>query len=157
MAKVNFDTLWINHPALASPPEEHPCRTNGVSNHKNQCAIRLGVCLTASGISLATYSGVCCWSGHGRRHPLRVEQLKLWLNGRDASFVGEADISKRTKRGMQRSSHWYAGKRGIVACINFWGRGNQGDHIDLWDGTTMAQGGLDYFERSQEIWFWEMA
>jgi Type VI secretion system (T6SS), amidase effector protein 4 len=156
MADTLFDQFWRNHPALQTPPDIQPCQTKGVSNHDNQCVIRLGIAMTASGISLATYRGVCCWSGHGRTHPLRVEQIKLWLNSDDAYFVPYAAISKRTKQGHQNTSHSYAGQRGIVACINFWGRGNRGDHIDLWDGTTMAHGGLDYFERSQEIWFWEM-
>ena len=156
MSDTLFDQFWSNHPALQTLPEIEPCSTNGKSNHTNQCAIRLGVALTSSGISLASYRGVFCWSGHGRTHPLRVEQLKLWLNSRDASVVPYAEISKRDKQGRQQSSTAYSERRGIVACINFWGRGNQGDHIDLWDGSTMAHGGLDYFERSEEIWFWEM-
>ena len=156
MADTLFDRFWSNHPSLQTPPENQPCQTKGVSNHDNQCVIRLGIAMTASGISLASYRGVCCWSGHGRTHPLRVEQMKLWLNSEDAYFVPYADISKRTKQGHQNTSHSYADRRGIAACINFWGRGNQGDHIDLWDGSTMAHGGLDYFERSQEIWFWQM-
>ena len=157
MTDTWFDRFWSNHPSLQSPEENQPCRDKkGRSNHDNQCVIRLGVAMTASGISLASYRGAVCWSGHGRTHPLRVEQMKLWLNTEDASFVPYADISKRTKAGVQNSWHSYAGQRGIVACLNFWGAGNRGDHIDLWDGTTMAHGGLDYFERSEEIWFWRM-
>lgn len=156
MTEKLFDQFWRNHPALQSPPVIEPCTTNGKSNHDNQCAIRLGVSMTASGVSLASYRGVFCWSSHGRIHPLRVEQLKLWLNSNDASFVPYAEVSKRDKRGHQKSFNAYSGHRGIVACLNFWGRGNQGDHIDLWDGSTMAHGGTDYFERSEEIWFWEM-
>ena len=33
---------------------------------------------------------------------------------------------------------------------------NQGDHIDLLNGHQIAKGALDYFERSEEVWFWEM-
>lgn len=156
MSETLFNQFWRNHPALQSPAVIEPCSTNGTSNHANQCVIRLGISMTQSGISLASYRGVCCWSRHGRTHPLRVEQMKLWLNSNDAYFVPYAKVSKRDKRGHQNSHHAYSGRRGIVACLNFWGAGNQGDHIDLWDGSTMAHGGLDYFERSQEIWFWEM-
>ena len=152
-----FDQFWNNHPALQSTPVIEPCATRGASNHANQCVIRLGVSMTASGVSLTSYKGVFCWSGHGKTHPLRVEEMKLWLNSNDAPFVPYAEISKRDRTRRQNTSHAYVGRRGIVACLNFWGRGNQGDHVDLWDGTTMAHGGLDYFERSQEIWFWEMA
>jgi len=49
----------------------------------------------------------------------------------------------------------FVGKRGIVYWQNFWGNDNQGDHIDLWDGARIAHGSNDYFERSEEIWFWE--
>jgi hypothetical protein len=157
MAESLFDQLWRNHPALQSPPVIEPCSTNGQSNHTNQCVIRLGVSFTTSGISLASYRGTFCWSSHGRGHPLRVEQMKLWLNSDNASFAPDyAEISTRDKRGHQNSYHVYSGRRGIVACLNFHGRGNQGDHIDLWDGSTMAHGGLDYFQRSQEIWFWDI-
>ncbi len=80
-----------------------------------------------------------------------------WLNTRDASFVGSAVISKRSKRGVQKSASDFAGKSGIVVCRNFWGTGNQGDHIDLWDGETLAHGAADYFNKSQEIWFWSLS
>jgi len=152
-----FDILWRNHPALQNPPVILPCATNGHSNFDNQCAIRFGVCLTNSGISLASYPGVFCWHNHGRQHPIRAEELMRWLNTRDAPFVGSAEISKRDKKGHQKSAEAYKGRRGIVVCRNFWGRGNQGDHIDLWDGQNLAHGGSDYFQPSQEIWFWQMS
>ena len=156
MADTLFDRLWRSHPALQTPPVITPCMTGGVSNHDNQCVIRLGLSMIGAGISLASYRGAFCWSKHKREHPLRVEQMKLWLNSESAKFVPYAEISKRDRRGHQKSHHAFSGRRGIVACINFWGRGNQGDHIDLWDGSTLAHGGDDYFQRSQEIWFWEL-
>jgi hypothetical protein len=39
---------------------------------------------------------------------------------------------------------------------NFWGTGNQGDHIDLWNGEEIAHGTLDFFIRSEEVWFWAL-
>jgi Type VI secretion system (T6SS), amidase effector protein 4 len=156
MATAFFDLLLGNHPALESPPVIEPCSTRGNPNHVNQCVIRLGVSFVRSGISLASYRGAFCWSGHGRQHPLRVEEMKLWLNSENVTFVGYAEISRRDRRGHQASYHAYAGQRGIVAFLNFHGRGNQGDHIDLWDGSAMAHGDPDYFQRSQEIWFWKM-
>jgi len=80
----------------------------------------------------------------------------FWLNSNDVRFVGSAEISKRDKQGRQNSSQSYSGLRGIVVFRNFWGTGNQGDHIDLWDGGSMTHGANDYFERSEEIWFWKM-
>jgi Type VI secretion system (T6SS), amidase effector protein 4 len=115
----------------------------------------MGVCLTAAGIPLSGYHGAFCWFGHGRTHPLRAEELATWLND-TAPIVGEADISRRTKLGKHVSAADYWGRQGIVLFRNFWGAGNQGDHIDLWDGMQMPHGSLNYFARSQEIWFWDM-
>ena len=116
----------------------------------------LGAAFTASGVNLASYRGAFCWNGHGRTHPLRVEQMKLWLDSESATFVPTAEISVRTKQRIQKTFRSYLGRRGIVAFLDFWGAGNMGDHIDLWNGTEIAHGQLDYFERSREIWFWSM-
>jgi hypothetical protein len=152
---VTFDDFWANHPALQEPPVTAPC--GGTAVFENQCVIRLGVAMTASGVSLASYRGAFCWNGHGRTHPLRVEQMKSWLDSESATFVPSAEKSVRNKQGSQKSFHAYLGRRGIVAFLDFWGAGNTGDHIDLWNGVEIAHGQLDYFERSREIWFWSMA
>lgn len=82
----------------------------------------------------------------------------LWLNSKDVLFVGSAEISKRDKQGHQKSAQFYSGRSGIIVFRNFWGENNQGDHIDLWDGISMSmtKGANDYFELSEEIWFWKM-
>jgi Type VI secretion system (T6SS), amidase effector protein 4 len=152
-----FATLWANHPVHETPPNINPCKQkDGTSAFANQCTIRLGVCFTRSGISLATYPGAFCWHGHGRKHPLRVEEMTNWLSSGDAEFVGPAETSRRDAAGRQKTHADYAGRTGIVGFRNFWGSGNQGDHIDLWNGTRIARGDNDYFERSEEIWFWPM-
>lgn len=154
MAK--FDDLWQNHPVNQSPPEISPCNTGGSPNFNNQCCIRLGVALTQSGIKISYYPGVFCWHGHGKKHPLRVEEMKLWLNSDRARFVGKAKISRSRPGVPQKTYADYQGMRGIVAFINFWGAGNQGDHIDVWNGQNLAYGSLDYFELSEEIWYCKM-
>jgi len=152
-----FDTLWANHPVHETPPNINPCKDKaGNSAFANQCTIRLGVCFTRSGISLETYRGAFCWHGHGQQHPLRVEEMARWLNSSDAGFVRHAEISRRDSAGRQKSHADYAGRKGLVAFRNFWGRGDQGDHIDLWNGMQIALGDDDYFERSEEIWFWPL-
>jgi hypothetical protein len=153
-----FDALWANHPVHETPPNINPCKDkDGTSAFANQCVVRLGVCFTRSGISLATYPGAFCWHGHGREHPLRVEEMKSWLNSSDAGFVGRAEISRRDSAGRQKTHADYAGRKGIVAFRNFWGSGNQGDHIDLWNGAQIARGDNDFFERSEELWFWPLS
>ena len=151
-----FDDLWNNHPTNQSPPLVEPCTTDGSPNFTNQCCIRMGVALTKSGIKISRYPGVFCWHGHGKKHPLRVEEMKLWLNSDRAKFVGKAKISRSSPAVPQKTFIDYLGKRGIVAFINFWGEGNQGDHIDLWNGESVAHGSRDYFERSEQIWYWKM-
>jgi hypothetical protein len=111
-----------------------------------------------SGISLTSYHGAFCRYSHGHRHAIRAEELARWLNGPWArpTLIGQSEISRRNRRGIQKSTHNYFGRRGIVLFRNFYGSGNQGDHIDLWNGIEIALGRPDYFTRSQEIWFWEM-
>ena len=156
MAEALFDLFWKNHPSLQSPPVTDPCMTNGKRNHEHQCVIRLGIAMTKSGVSLASYRGVFCWSGHQRTHPLRVPQMTAWLQTPSANFVPKAKVSKRTKATPQKSYQDFSGRRGIVALYDFWGPTLDGDHIDLWNGSMMAGGDTDYFAASREIWFWEM-
>lgn len=152
-----FATLWANHPANQVPRVIEPCATNGVRHHANQCVIRLGIALSTSGVSLASFNGTFCWNGHGRRHPLRVEEIKEWINSDAATFAPSyAEKYVRDRQGRQQSHHSFIGRQGIVAFLNFWGTGNTGDHIDLWDGSSIAYGQNNYFELSQEIWFWQI-
>jgi Type VI secretion system (T6SS), amidase effector protein 4 len=156
MAKKQFDIFWDNHPSNQEPPVEAPCMTDGEPNFPNECCIRFGAMLAKSGINLKTYTGEFCWyKGHPKHHTLRVEEMKLWLNSKHVKFVKKAEISKRS-HGRQKTWEDYEGKRGIICFRNFWGDNNQGDHIDLWDGKRISHGSNDYFERSEEIWYWKM-
>jgi hypothetical protein len=113
--------------------------------------------MVRSGVSLTSYHGVFCWHKHGRQHPLRAEELKDWLNSKHATFLPHrAEISKAPKGHQNKSFHSYLHSRGIVAFLNFWGANNQGDHIDLWNGKEIAHGDHDFFERSEQIWFWRL-
>ncbi|HPE59671.1 MAG TPA: T6SS effector amidase Tae4 family protein [Thiolinea sp.] len=157
--ELGFGRLWKNHPNI-SDGEMFPCRRpDGVPNFGNQCAIRMGTCLFRSNL-LKGYDGAECWFGH-EGHTLRARELALWLRNHPSTF-GKVEI--------RSGSRWqdYLDRTGIIYCQNFWGENNQGDHIDLWDGTgefmgggafswegpAMAGGGLDYIERSEEVWFW---
>lgn len=149
---VAFSALWSNHPANEVPPNIYPCSSpSGAANFENQCAIRLGIALARSGISLSGYTGAFCWHKHGNEHPLRVNDVTRWLRG--SRIFGSPEIARRAK-GAQLSHAPYMGRSGIVVWINFWGTNSQGDPIDLWDGARIAHGALDYFSRSEEIHFW---
>jgi len=146
---LDFTKLWNAHPT--NKGIKNPCTTNGVVNFGNQCAIRMGVCLNNAGISTASFRGAKCYPGHGHNssHILRAEELAKWMVNNPA-FFGNVDKKIGT------SSADYTGKKGIVFFLNFWGRGNQGDHIDLWNGSKMCYGDPSYFGRSKAVWFWEI-
>lgn len=152
---LSFANLWANHPTTKG--ENSPCRNKqGNPAFTNQCAIRLGIALADSGMNVSTYSGVKCWFGH-KGHFLRVEEMVKWLKTQTHQ-VGKPVVFKGAKpaNGEQALSA-IAGKTGIVACLNFWGTGNTGDHIDLWNGVMLRLGNTDYLTRSPEIYFWKIA
>jgi hypothetical protein len=154
---VNFATLWAAHPANQEPANLYPCSSDGTADgayFANQCCIRLGLCFVGSGIDLSSYRGAFCWHGHGRLHPVRAEEMKLWLDSDSVTFVGLSE--KALQRRGHLSAHTYYGRTGIVLLRHFWGPGHRGDHIDLWDGSNMTHGDPDYFGRSEEVWFWPL-
>jgi hypothetical protein len=143
---LSFRTLWDNHPTTKG--DDHPCKsTNGLPNFPNQCAIRLGVALKESGMNLQSYRGARCWFGH--KHLIRVEELAKWLEGQ-VHQVGTVKVYKPGSVAKEELN----GETGIVACLNFWGPGNQGDHIDLWDGSNLRKGSSDYFDDAEKVLFW---
>jgi hypothetical protein len=115
----------------------------------------MSVCLTRLGISLASYQGKFCWLGHGRQHALVAEQLARWLNSPSVTFVGYAEI-RENSRSNPIASNDYATRQGIVLFKDFCGAGHDGDHIDVWDGSSMAVGDRSYFAPSREVWFWDL-
>jgi hypothetical protein len=148
----SFHTLWNNHPSNGTPPNHAPCtdaKGNVPKALENQCAIRLGIAFSKSGISLKTLGGARCWFGHG--HVLRVRDIVPWIDRNTVS------IGCKKKEVHKKVSHTdFANRTGIAYFENFWGRNNQGDHVDLWDGKSIAHGDNDFFERSEQVWFWEL-
>jgi hypothetical protein len=144
-----FKTLWQEHP-YNKDGERAPCRNaKGDPSFDNQCAIRIGIALERAGMSLRTFTGARCWFKH-RNHLLRTEQMVKWLNAQHAEVGVKGTAHRKVTHGD------FAGQTGIAACLNFWGSGNRGDHIDLWDGTVMPTGAPDYFDRAEVVWFWEI-
>lgn len=147
---ISFNLLWSFHPANLGII--NPCTTDGTINFNNQCAIRMGVCLSDAGVPTSSFSGAKCYPGHNHNqiHILRAQELADWMVSQ-STYFGEAEVKKDV------GSSDYSGRKGIVFLKNFWGPGSQGDHIDLWNGTKMSQGAPEYFGRAQEAWFWEVA
>lgn len=142
---LNFGKLWS-----AYPQQYAPCQaSDGAPHFPNQCAIRFGLALISGGVDVRSFRGVRCWHGHGTKHLLRGEEIAAWMKSKPSVFgrvtiYGSADETT------------FAGRRGLLFCRNFWGPGNQGDHIDLWNRTYMASGDPSYIARSAEVWFWEI-
>jgi hypothetical protein len=151
---ASFLQVWKAHPSNWPTPEPFPCK-NGkgevASGLKDQCAIRLGIAFQGGGVNTDSMSGARCWSGHGKQHILRVNELAPWID-KNATRIGCGKRETHKKVTFLE----FVGRKGIVCFQNFWGPGNRGDHIDLWNGFWMGQGAHDYFIRSQEVWFWEM-
>lgn len=151
---IEFKKLWDNYPLDENNSGNPPCHTNGKWNHENQCAIRFGVCLANAGVDLSSCRGVCCWSGHGRKHFLRAKELAVWLNS-----SSNKRLLKKAEKKKNVNHKNYSGKKGIV----FFKRlstpedNYTGNHIDLWDGSVLLHGESRYFELSKEVWFWEIS
>lgn len=158
--QLGFIRLWNNHPAIAEG-DVFPCKdAEGTPNFGNQCGIMMGTCLLRSGL-LAGYDKSVCWYAGHKGHTLRAREVADWMRRHPDRF-GLVEVRSNVTWGA------FKGRTGLVCFHNFWGEGNQGDHIDLWDGTGivrrmvdpslegpgMAHGSLDYFERSEEVWFW---
>lgn len=162
---IDFEKLWENHPSNGG--DETPCRNgSGVPAFDNQCAIRMGACLQASGVDLRGFHGARCWYGHRSGHILRAEELANWL--RKQHNARQLGASFHEFRSYQEALSFMRWKRGVVFYKNFWGRNNTGDHIDLWNRAYATRefrtflGALPFassrspYNQAQEVWFWRM-
>ncbi len=157
---IQFQSLWTSHPLNLTPPEPFPCKNkDGMPAFDNQCAIKMSVALIGATANLDACHKVKCWYGH-TNHVIRAQELADWLA--EAAQLGSPTRytkGRATQPVFQQTVlSGVQGKNGIVFCQNFWGAGNQGDHIDVWNGTVMsgANANSDYFGRSGQVWFWEL-
>lgn len=159
---VPFATLWDNHPNNGG--DETPCRTSGgAPAFENQCAIRMGACLQASGVDLRSFRGARCWHGHKPGHILRAEELANWMRQHHRLFGQFHRFDTYQQALVQIRS-----RQGVVFYRNFWGTNMQGDHIDLWNRHYATRefstflGALPFvssrspYSKAQEVWFWQM-
>ena len=105
----------------------------------DQCAIRLGAALSATGVSLTSFRGARCWNHAGEKHILRAEELGTWIGAN--RFAGRGDARPSDVATFQDSVN---GKTGIRFCKDFRRQGSEtvanrsGDHIDLWNGNLLG-------------------
>lgn len=157
---MKFETLWNNHPTISSSifKDDAPCLKDGERAFENQCAIRMGVSLEKSGINLTSFKGARCWYNHKPKHILRAEELANWLKSPFSPFKNVKIFEGAT--GFSS----IAGKKGIIFFKDYYGPSQQGDHIDLWNGSRLTcrvswfefaiRGGAHY--KAATIWFWEV-
>jgi len=180
LTKVHFEQLWNNHPTVAGVSE--PCSTGGKPNYHDQCAIRMGVCLTKSGFDLAQIKApsklaFCAFHDRKEGHTLRAEQLARGLiHFPDLYQAGVAPKEDITPKGFRDA---IKDRTGIIFFADYWERAGEsfqsrsGDHIDLWNGERLTKW-ISYlrillnisghnrfidwssFEDSKQVWFWEV-
>lgn len=118
----------------------------------NQCAIRMGVALEASGVDTSSfdimYPNRRCYPGlnHHPKHILAAQELANWIKSKTSIF-GTVEVFSNV------TSADFTNKKGIVFIKNGWG---STDHIDVWDGTDMKGSSPQYFALGEEVWFWPL-
>lgn len=143
MAAPSFINLWRSYPKKSDPCD---------GPWANQCAIRLSIALNGDKtilVSKGTYSEPRCAHGHARG----AESLANWLW---KYHLKRPKIHSNPAKGKLEIQ----AKTGIVFFRNCFVRAGEtqrlGDHIDLWNrGLTKTYN--DPANRSQELWFWELA
>jgi len=129
-----FQKLWDNHPTITY--DDYPCSSNGKKNFPNQCAIRMGECFERSGIKTQKLPVRRCWFHKNQPgHILAAEELANAL----VKFPISSNIQKPIKFKGKDGFSKIAGKKGIIFFKDYYGPGNQGDHIDLWNGSRLTR------------------
>lgn len=149
-----FTSLWSNHPAKA-----HVCDASVFSN---QCAMRMGVALRRSGVSLVGLKTCVDYSSKFKTHkPGHVrssqELANYFYRKPKAHGLGAASFKVYTGSIQANLGELKDGK-GMLFIMNGWGRT---DHIDVWKGngtTGVLKGGdSSYFGAGTHVWFWGFA
>jgi hypothetical protein len=160
---LQFKTLWNNHPTIKG---DAPLLNKGT--YENQCAVSMHACLERSGADLKSFRGARSWEKGKPKYALRAQELANWLATPFSRLP--TPVQKLSGKDVFEKIN---GKTGIVFFENYWGPGNQGDHIDLWNGARLTAldswlriharvGGFGLhslgfgsdLEKSASAWFW---
>jgi hypothetical protein len=129
-----FKKLWKNYPHDINGQHQHPSRD---SYAKNQCAIRVGVALQKSGVSMDSYpEGNQTSEGYPRSSKGLADWL--WQNYGKPEIVSQEYFDAN-----------YQNKTGIIYLAP--PTGGIG-HIDLWN---KGQTGSGYY-LATKVWFWDI-
>ena len=155
-----FDSIWKNHPHTTG---EEPILDIGL--YPNQCAINLYAAMQRAGVTVKSFRGQLSWQKGKPKYAIRAQEVADWL----ASVASPFPASKVEKYRGKEAFEKINGKRGVIFFQNYWGAGNQGDHIDLWNGSRLTHwtswlriqlhitmpGWSDY-RQAESIWFWQL-
>ncbi len=158
-----FQQLWDNHPTVKGEEALLDRAT-----YVNQCAINLDASLTRSGVDMSRYSGVKSWQQGKPKYAIRAEELANWL-ATGAVHLPTAPL-KFTGKEAADAFDKIDGQTGIIFIKDYYGPGNSGDHIDLFNGSRLTarnswfrvQLGISWdgfwsdFKKAKAIWFWQI-
>jgi hypothetical protein len=155
-----FAELWSNHP---NNKGDTPLLDKAV--YENQCAINVAAAWMRSGMKFSNYTGALSWQKDKPKYPIRAQELANWFATPHSRLP-----FKVQKFGGKEAFEKIRGKTGIIFFQNYWGSGNQGDHIDLWNMFRLSDVlswvriyarigsvglGTDY-RNAESIWFWTL-
>jgi hypothetical protein len=131
--------MLIFRTLLANYPSSDPCdakNEKGGLLFENQCAIRLSHAMKKSGVSFASFpASRKCWVHRNEDHILAAAELGNWLDrGGVAGVAKSKDVT---------GSEWrkqVVDKTGIICFKDCYAGsgGSGGDHIDLWDKSSLT-------------------
>jgi len=155
-----FHQIWNQHPNVTG---EAPLLDRG--QYPNQCAVNLYAALQRSGVDLRTFHGQLSWQTGKPKYAIRAQDLANWL-----ATHGMLPGTKIQKFKGDEVFEKIKGNTGVIFFQNYWGPGNQGDHIDLWNGSRLTDIlswmriyarigsvglGTDY-RKAESAWFWAL-
>ena len=176
--KITFKKLWTSHPFNNS--ESAPARMlkptefggklipKGAPSFANQCAIRMGVALRESGVTMEQIGNprVSWFHPKDKMYVLVAQELANGIRLGRIPGLGEP-IKVKDPKNFHNELY---GRKGIIFFKDYWRRTGEanptGDHIDVWNGyRTSAKWLMEWFSwlgynenygKSKEIWFWEV-
>lgn len=86
-----------------------------------------------SGMKLTGYTGVLSWEKDKPKYAIRAQELANWF----ATPHSHLPIRIQKFAG-KKVFEAIRGKNGIIFFKDYWGAGNQGDHIDPWNGSRLT-------------------
>ena len=125
-----------------------------------------------SGVDMSRYPGAKSWQKDKPKYAIRARELAAWLASGGAHLpIKTEKFSGKEAFGEVKGKKGIEDRNGIVYFENYWGENNQGDHIDLWNGSRLTHWrswlqiharvgsvgiGSDY-RVAQQVWFWQLA